>query len=168
MSRAGRKHLSRANICSLSSSQVGSLTTTKSHFIRNSLCSVLASCLSCVYIQLCLWYVVSLVYMICMLCLVCAPHLLRLNVSIIFMQEMYFLWFNTMTECLGGTARVTIICFIEHPDKSLKYSFFDLEKKLLTMCTNVVCQEEVELSDRDIYMIGINTKTRMKTIRRFL
>ena len=75
-----------------------------------------------------------------------------------------------MTEYRGdiGRVRETIICFIEHPDKSLKYSFFDLEKKLLTMCTNVVCQEEVELSDRDIYMIGINTKTRMKTIRRFL
>ena len=36
------------------------------------------------------------------------------------------------------------------------------------MCANIVCQEQVELSDRDIYMIGINTKTRMKTVRRFL
>ena len=46
-----------------------------------------------------------------------------------------------------------------------------LETKLLNILTvsvDEVRQEEVELSDRDIYMIGINTKTRMKTIRRLL
>ena len=39
---------------------------------------------------------------------------------------------------------------------------------ILTVGIDEVCQEEVELSDRDIYMIGINTKSWMETIRRFL
>ena len=38
----------------------------------------------------------------------------------------------------------------------------------LTVSVDEVGQEQVQLSDGDIYMIGINTETRMKTIRRLL
>ena len=38
----------------------------------------------------------------------------------------------------------------------------------LTMGINIVGKEQVELPDRDINMVGVDTKTRMKTIRRLL
>ena len=59
-----------------------------------------------------------------------------------------------------------IICFIDQSD--LEMINFIFRRSELTMCTNVVGQEQVQLSDGDIYMIGINTETRMKTIRRLL
>ena len=45
---------------------------------------------------------------------------------------------------------------------------FRFVRNELTMSTNVVGQEQVKLSDRDIYMIGVDTETRMKTIGRLL
>ena len=67
---------------------------------------------------------------------------------------------------LGTDTGKPIICFIDHSD--FEIINFRFRRNELTMSTNVVSQEQVKLSDRDIYVIGINTKTRMKTIRRLL
>ena len=38
----------------------------------------------------------------------------------------------------------------------------------LTVGVDEVCKEQVELPDRDINMVGVDTKTRMEAIRRLL
>merc|ERR1712123_1093 len=50
--------------------------------------------------------------------------------------------------------------------KSMILIFFSLTK--LIMGVDKVCKEQIKLPDRDINMVGVDTETRMETIRRLL